>query len=184
MAAPMVSVVGTSVKTSSLGDICIVCGFSFIEQERKSDGTVTIKKHYNRKYKLTDERILKIEKVIRQKVIPGNFSGVCTACFREIEKVINFEKEIEELKTKLSDSFSSVNMSLTSNLRSQRRQVIGKRKLRNPADSEQVNKKLQSLINIAPKSEHHAITIPFFVGLTDKPSMSVHQQKEPEVLLV
>ena len=141
----------------------------FYRTRKKSDGTVTIKKHFNRKYKLTNERILKIEKVITQKVTTDNVSGVCTNCFKQIERVIKNENEIAELKAKLNDSFSSVNKSFTLNLPSTRRQVITKRMLRSPA-SWQVSKK-QPLI--APITVHHAVNILPFVGLTDKPSTTL-----------
>lgn len=51
MAAPE-----TPTKTCVLSDICVLCGFSFTQCEKKEDGEVKINKFFERKLKLTTER--------------------------------------------------------------------------------------------------------------------------------
>lgn len=50
-------------KMCVLGDLCIVCGFFFVQYERIVDGKDIIYKFYQLKFKLNLERIEYIKKV-------------------------------------------------------------------------------------------------------------------------
>ena len=70
-------------------NICILCGFSFIQIEVLFTGQIVQKKYLNKKLKLTEERIKNITIVVSDfELEPTSINGVCVKCYRHIEKVI------------------------------------------------------------------------------------------------
>lgn len=58
MAAP-----DTHRKTCVLSDICVLCGVSFIEYEKKENGELVTHKHFDRKLRFNNERQENVYKV-------------------------------------------------------------------------------------------------------------------------
>ena len=94
-------------KTYFLGNICILCGFSFVQMIKQSDGTEITKKILDCKLKLTAERKFNIEQVTEINVSEEEGCGVCQKYYRPVEKVIKSEREIKELKGKIKLQISS-----------------------------------------------------------------------------
>lgn len=91
-------------------NICVLCGFAFVQAEVTSTGETIEKKLFNKKLKLTEEKILAIRNVLGEfnhECITSN-NGVCKQCFRTIEKIIKSEKEVEELQKEIKASRSLV----------------------------------------------------------------------------
>lgn len=77
----------TPKKTYSLCNMCIICGFSFIQTIKDSFGKEITKKYFDRKLKLTEERKKIISDAIGVDTYDvGNDTGVCQKCFRSVEK--------------------------------------------------------------------------------------------------
>jgi hypothetical protein len=101
MAAPM-----TPVKCYSLGNICIVCGFSFISKRVDEKGNVKLVKMLDKKLRLTKERretVLSVCKMQDDTCFPSD-SGVCYKCFRALERVLKTEKEVLQTREKFRSS--------------------------------------------------------------------------------
>lgn len=91
-------------------NICVLCGFAFVQAEVTSTGETIEKKLFNKKLKLTEEKISAIRNVLgefnHECIISNN--GVCKQCFRTIERINKAEKEVEELQKEIKTSRSLV----------------------------------------------------------------------------
>lgn len=140
----------TPKKTYSLCNMCIICGFSFIQTIKDSFGKEITKKYFDRKLKLTEERKKIISDAIGVDTYDvGNDTGVCQKCFRSVEKLSKLEKESAELKDKLKRSTQGVKENCFLSLPSPKRADMckTKRMLRSPG-LQQPTKKLTPLLPI------------------------------------
>ncbi|XP_061166248.1 uncharacterized protein LOC133175140 [Saccostrea echinata] len=151
-------------KTLSLGNICIICGFSFIHTFIDSNGKEITQKFFDKKFKLTEER---------KKII----NSVCQKCFRTVERLSKMEKEVSELKCKLKYSAENVKENFLLSLPSPKRSVITKRMLRSPI-IRQPTKKVASLL---PITCVQPISILPFSDLTNRGGLPVAKQVKPPV---
>lgn len=86
-------------------NICILCGFSFIQTEVLVTGQTVQKKYLNKKLKLTEERIKKITSVVNDfETEPTSINGVCVKCYRHIEKVIQMQTDLAKMQTDLTEA--------------------------------------------------------------------------------
>ncbi|XP_063412299.1 uncharacterized protein LOC134695054 [Mytilus trossulus] len=129
MAAPMSEKL-TPRKTYLLGNICVVCGFSFIQKVKEANGIEVEHKYFDRKLKLSEERRKNINNVVG---FECKGEGVCQKCYRSVEKVLKTEKESTDLKGKLRQSTQTVENTLLVSVPSPKRVSISKRMLRSPA---------------------------------------------------
>lgn len=85
-----------------LGDMCIVCGFSFVLIEKTSDGKENINKFYNNKLRLNKDRVSCIKKVTETSIDVDNCSnaGVCRKCYRTIETILKTDEKNNDAKQK------------------------------------------------------------------------------------
>lgn len=149
MAAPS-KVTQTPRKTYSLCNMCIICGFSFIQTLKDSLGKEITKKYFDRKLKLTEERKKLISDYVGVEIYDvGNDTGVCQKCFRSVEKLCKLEKESADLKDKLKQSTQGVKENCLLSLPSPKRADMckTKRMLRSPG-LPQPTKKLTPLLPI------------------------------------
>lgn len=101
MAAPE-----TPTKTCVLSDICVFCGFSFTQYEKKRK--VKINKFFERKLKLTTERKDNVFKITGTNFSTN--SAVCVKCYRSVESVIKSEEKTANLKARICDVAHNVNV--------------------------------------------------------------------------
>lgn len=163
MAAPSESL-PTPKKTYFLGNICILCGFSFVQMIKQSDGTEFTKKFLDRKLKLTAERKFNIEQVTEMNISEEEGCGVCQKCYRSVEKVIKSEREIKELKGKIKETAKTVASTLLLNLPSPRRKSITKRMLRSPVVQQPMKKTANPILPIVCVNP---VKIPLFTDITN-----------------
>ncbi|VDI02355.1 Hypothetical predicted protein [Mytilus galloprovincialis] len=110
MEAP--SVESPSNLTEFVENLCVICGFLFIQKETKSDGIVITNKFLHRKLKLTSERFCEIEKVVGNlKRKKKDDNGVCRQCYRAVERVLRLEKEAKKTRARLLKSIETVEQS-------------------------------------------------------------------------
>ncbi|XP_063396369.1 uncharacterized protein LOC134680974 isoform X2 [Mytilus trossulus] len=98
--------------TKFVENICVICGFVFVQKETKSDGFVITNKFLHRKLKLTTERFCEIEKVVgnlQRKKKDDN--GVCINCYRAVERVLRLEKEAKKTRARLLKLIETVEQS-------------------------------------------------------------------------
>lgn len=136
-------------KTYSLGNICVLCGFSFVQIEKRKDGTEVEHKYLDRKLKLTSERLKNIQKVTEMTFPRDEGSGVCQKCYRSVENVIKSETKATEMKLKIRKTAQTVANTLLLNLPSPRRMSITKRMLRSPDVSQPAKKHSLPLVNVS-----------------------------------
>ena len=109
-------------KTNCLGNICIICGFSFVNTFIDTSGKKVTKKYFDKKLKLTDERKQAIITTLGPiEVDLGGDTGVCQKCFRAVERLNKIEKEATELRCDLKRSADNVKDSLMISLPSPKR---------------------------------------------------------------
>lgn len=83
-------------------NICVLCGFSFIQTDINDKGEKIEKKHFTLKYKLTDERVKNIKQVLQQFEVSSDRdvnNGVCHKCLKYVEKYVKCTKEAAEIKS-------------------------------------------------------------------------------------
>ena len=135
--AASISDVFTPRKTLLLGNICVICGFSFVQKIKESDGRVVVKKFLDRKYKLTVKHKELIDRVIGFEIRSDGDQGVCQKCFRTVERLDRTDRENIAAKEKLRQSAETVQRTLLlSVIASPRRSEIAKRMARSPASSQ------------------------------------------------
>lgn len=80
-------------KTCVLSDVCILCGFSFIQIE-KTDGGEKIHKFFDIKLKLNKERVDNVKKITGLPDIDvATNAGVCKKCYRSVESILKTEEK-------------------------------------------------------------------------------------------
>ncbi|CAC5383779.1 unnamed protein product [Mytilus coruscus] len=111
-----------------LSNICVICGFSFIQTDITPSGHKVEKRLTNKKLKLSKERVDNIRKVIEVfEHEHGQINGICITCYRHIEKVLKLQEELGSLQKELNDTRSGVRKAY--NL------TCSKTKVRNPPKS-------------------------------------------------
>ncbi|KAK6189950.1 hypothetical protein SNE40_001910 [Patella caerulea] len=91
-------------------DICILCGFSFGLREVTSKGEIKERDKKGNRWPVTVERLEKVKKINLH-----NFDSdttvedlfdfvVCSTCFNKVEKILQYENEIIQLKLDLTQS--------------------------------------------------------------------------------
>ena len=90
-------------------NICVICGFALFHTEITSTGQRIERKSLNIKLKLTDERIQNISNVIEsfERELCGK-NGICTKCYRNVEKVLHMQNDLIKLRKDLKGTRSSV----------------------------------------------------------------------------
>lgn len=94
MAAP-----DTPSKTCALSDICVLCGFSFIEYEKKENGEHVLHKHFDRKLRFNNERQENVYKVTG--INFSENSAVCFKCYRSVDSVLKSEQKNKNMKEQI-----------------------------------------------------------------------------------
>jgi hypothetical protein len=104
MAAP-----STPKKCYYLGNICVVCGFSFVTKSVDKDGNVQVAKCLDKKLRLTRERLETLWNIrdFKEETCFPLDSGVCQKCFRAMERVLKVEKEAAEARERFKSSTQS-----------------------------------------------------------------------------
>lgn len=93
-------------------NICVICGFSFIQTEVTATGRTIERNHTNKKLKLSDERVKKIKQVINNFIYEHeHINGVCKKCYSHIEKVLKLHRDVESLEKELNETRSGVRRS-------------------------------------------------------------------------
>lgn len=135
-----------------LGDMCIVCGFSFVLIEKTSDGKENINKFYNNKLRLNKDRVSCIKKVTETSIDVDNCSnaGVCRKCYRTIETILKTDEKNNDAKQKIKDSVDRVYRTQILSLPSPRRKIITKRLLRSPENVSRPAKSLATVSYVSP----------------------------------
>lgn len=135
-----------------LGDMCIVCGFSFVLIEKTSDGKENINKFYNNKLRLNKDRVSCIKKVTETSIDVDNCSnaGVCRKCYRTIETILKTDEKNNDAKQKIKDSVDRVHRTQILSLPSPRRKIITKRLLRSPENVSRPAKSLATVSYVSP----------------------------------
>jgi hypothetical protein len=82
-------------------NICRLCAFSFLVTEVSSDGVEEVTKLFNKKLKLTQERVDAIQAVLSFGGGRDREGGVCIPCFSKVEKVGKYRRAIDALVTEL-----------------------------------------------------------------------------------
>ncbi|KAK6189948.1 hypothetical protein SNE40_001908 [Patella caerulea] len=91
-------------------DICILCGFSFGLREVTTKGEIKERDKKGNRWPVTVERLEKVKKINLH-----NFDSdttvedlfdfvVCSTCFNKVEKILQYENEIIQLKLELTQS--------------------------------------------------------------------------------
>lgn len=83
----------TPIKIYNLSNVCVVCGFCFVNKKLDKEGKLTVENFLDKRLKLTHERIHILRNVCDTKgdlCFPTD-SGVCQTCFRNLEKVLKLE---------------------------------------------------------------------------------------------
>ena len=93
-------------KIYPLGNVCLICGFSFVSKSVDSDGNVKVNKYLDKKLRLSADRIKILQDVcgISASVVYPVDTGVCQKCYRSAERVLKIEKEAETLRESLKVS--------------------------------------------------------------------------------
>lgn len=131
-------------------NICILCGFAFIQTEVLASGEQKEIKFLNRKLKITKEKVDTIKLVIDEFSHDlSSSNGVCKTCFRSVERVLRLENEVKGLQNEIKVSRSAVRRKYQLASPSPGRQVTEKRLLRSPSTSTSEPKKpFSSTINV------------------------------------
>ncbi|XP_062611472.1 uncharacterized protein LOC134273299 [Saccostrea cucullata] len=140
-------------KTCLLGDMCIICGFSFVLIEKTADGKENIHKFYDTKLRLNKEREECIKKVTETSLDLGLESctnaGICRKCWRSVESIIKTEEKNNAAKHKLRQSLDQVYRNHVLSLPSPRRKSITKRMLRSPDPPGDASRRAKSLVTVS-----------------------------------
>ncbi|XP_062569086.1 uncharacterized protein LOC134231180 [Saccostrea cucullata] len=122
-------------KTCVLSDTCILCGFSFIQIERKENGEEKVHKFFETKLRLNTERKDSIKQLTGLTDIADvtTNAGVCKKCYRSVESIMKTESKNEQIKQRFREVAQRTIQTLTLQLLSPRRKSITKRMLRSPA---------------------------------------------------
>ena len=81
-----------------------MCGFLFIHAYKDSSGNIITKKHLKNKLKLTERRLSKIVNALGMDVELEDENGICSKCFRAIERLENLHQKAYQLKCALRQS--------------------------------------------------------------------------------
>ncbi|XP_062579361.1 uncharacterized protein LOC134241313 [Saccostrea cucullata] len=121
-------------KTCVLSDTCILCGFSFIQIERKENGEEKVHKFFETKLRLNTERIDNIKQLTGLTDIDVTTNaGVYKKCYRSVESIMKTESKNEQIKQRFREVAQRTIQTLTLQLLSPRRKSITKRMLRSPS---------------------------------------------------
>ncbi|XP_048770593.2 uncharacterized protein LOC125676812 [Ostrea edulis] len=87
-------------KVYPLGNICLICGFSFVSKSVDTDGNIKINKYLDKKLRLSTDRMKVLKDVcgISDSVVYPTDTGVCQKCFRSTERVLKLEKEAATMR--------------------------------------------------------------------------------------
>ena len=122
-------------KTCILSDVCILCGFAFIQIEKTSFGEERIHKHFDKKLKLTVERLEIIRKITGLTdidVTNVSSAGVCIKCYRTADSIMKTESKNDVIKQKFREVAQKIVKTNMLQLPSPSRKSITKRMLRSP----------------------------------------------------
>lgn len=123
-------------KTCVLSDVCILCGFSFVQIEKTVDGEEKPHKFHQIKLKLNSERLENIRKLTGlTDVDVTNIinAGVCRKCYRTVESVLKTESKHDSIKQKFREMALNTVKTNMLQLLSPSRKTITKRMLRSPS---------------------------------------------------
>lgn len=166
MAAP-----DTPRKTCVLSDICVLCGFSFIEYEKKENGELVAHKHFDRKLRFSNERQEHVYKV--RGINFSDNSAACLKCYRSVESVLKSEQKTKNIKEQICSMARKVNDTQLLQLLSPKRKTITKRMLRSPVIT--LSAKKDKTLNIETFKHKPVHILPFKeitnTGVTDKPKI-------------
>ena len=139
-------------------NICVLCGLSFIQTEITREGVeIYCKQLMKTKLRLSNERVLMIQRVIEQFVLPedGTTDGVCIKCYRHVESVIKLETQKENLKKQIIESWRKEHTLMLTPSSKITRRVTQKRLLRSPGVSLPPSKEIRVFpgitTNLIPK---------------------------------
>ncbi|XP_048749207.2 uncharacterized protein LOC125661274 isoform X2 [Ostrea edulis] len=111
---------------------CIICGFRFVETVEDSDGTQRCVKHFNKKLKLTTDRVKSIEVCIDEVItINDQTQGVCVPCYRSVERLQNLMSTVESLKLKITSNYKNTTKQMSLLVPSPSRRLITTKRLVN-----------------------------------------------------
>lgn len=84
----------TPIKIYNLNNVCIVCGFCFVNKKLDKEGKLTVEIFLDKKFKLRHERIhiLRNECDTKGDLCFPTDSGVCQTCFRNLGKGAEIRK--------------------------------------------------------------------------------------------
>ncbi|XP_056002391.1 uncharacterized protein LOC125663311 isoform X5 [Ostrea edulis] len=107
MAAPGVTDDSTTQEINRLGNVCLVCGFPFVNKYVDADGNIKIHKCLDKKLRLSTDRIKTLKNVcgFSDSAVYSNDTGVCQKCFRSAEKVLKLEKEAVTTRESVKATF-------------------------------------------------------------------------------
>ena len=90
----------TPVKYYPLGNICVVCGFSFVTKRVDESGNIIIDKCLEKKLRITPERRATLHNVcnLSEDIRFPSDMGVCQKCFHSMDRVLKAEKEALETR--------------------------------------------------------------------------------------
>lgn len=156
-------------------NICVVCGFNFIQKEITSTGIEIEKKFTNRKIKLTLERVAVIIQVISNFEAEHGQNGICTKCYGQVERVLRMQKDIEKSQKELNETRGGVrrsyNLTCSKSKSQTKREQYEKRLLQSPiSDRSQKRARSDFPTNVSVVS---MVTLPSFKELvSDMPTES------------
>lgn len=152
-------------------NICILCGFSFIQTEVLFTGQIVQKKYLNKKLKLTEERIKNITIVVSDfEPEPTSINGVCVKCYRHIEKVIQMQTDLSKMQKDLTEARHDVRKAYKLTC-SRSAKKTEKRLHMSPLLKEQHQIKHQKTTFISEFSVVHLLTIPTFDEMIQVPQV-------------
>lgn len=142
-------------------NICVLCGYAFVQREVTASGETIEKKFFNKKLKLTRDRVVLIQKVLEEfSPEDETDNGVCKNCFRGVEKLIKMDEEMKNLQQQISEARRVVRHKYQLATPSPSKTKIEKRLLKSPQASEQ-SKKLQRTFPVAVNLVQ-TVTVPTF----------------------
>ncbi|XP_056005091.1 uncharacterized protein LOC125654936 [Ostrea edulis] len=121
-------------KVYPLGNICLICGFSFVSKSVDTDGNIKINKYLDKKLRLSTDRMKVLKDVcgISDSVVYPTDTGVCQKCFRSTERVLKLEKEAATMRESFKASVQLTLQRFNVCVPSPSKRFIEKREIRSP----------------------------------------------------
>lgn len=174
MAAP-----DTPSKTCAPSDICVLCGFSFIEYEKKENGEHVLHKHFDRKLRFNNERQENVYKVTG--INFSENSAVCFKCYRSVDSVLKSEQKNKNMKEQICSKARQDKLKKHNYYNFFLPKTITKRMLRSPVIT--LSAKKDKALNIETVQYKPVYIAPFkeitntITNVTNKPKI-VHRSLE------